>query len=171
MGNGMGAPVCTASDPLGKDSVVLPNGTIGRLHTAELRADNRTPEERAASERAFQRELICQDGVLGAIACNRPFLELDGFEAGASAGGWGTGVSTDGTAAGTQWGGASRTTAAGFGVYAGVCVKVKGAKKYNHSASVGGSLGYGYGSVDPLNQSACIGGQFPPGASAFGSVK
>lgn len=163
--------VCTADDPQGKSTFVRPNGTLGRLYTAEMRADNRTPAEIAASSRALQRELVCQDGVLGAIACNRPFLEFDGAEAGISAGGWGTGVQTDGTREGTEWGGVSKGTGRGFGVNAGICVKIKGAKKHDHSVTVGGAAGYFYGSVDPANQSACLGVQYPPGLDLNVGVK
>lgn len=163
--------VCTKDDPQGKSTFVRPNGTLGRLYTAEVRSDNRSRSEIAASNRALQRELMCQDGVLGAIACNRNFIEFDGAEAGISAGGWGTSVQTDGTRAGTEWGGASKGTGKGFGVNAGICVKIKGAKKHDHSVTVGGAAGYVYGSVDPLNQSACIGAQFPPGLDANVGVK
>jgi hypothetical protein len=163
--------VCTKDDPQGKSTFVRPNGTLGRIHSEEARADNRSRAEIAASSRAAQRELMCQNGVNGAIACNRNFLEFDSAEAGISAGGWGTSVQTDGTAKGTEWGGASKGTGKGFGVNAGICVKIKGAKKHDHSVTVGGAAGYVYGSVDPLNQSACIGGQFPPGLDANVGVK
>ena len=114
--------VCTTDDPQGKSTFVRPNGTLGRLYTAEMRADNRSPAEIAASQRAFQRELMCQNGVMGAIACNRSFVEFDSAEFGVSAGGYGTSVETDGTAAGTQWGGARKGTSKGFGVNARICV-------------------------------------------------
>lgn len=168
-----GPAICTQDDPTGKNHTPAfkPNGTPGRVYTQYLTADNRTPKERAESEARFRREMICQDGVLGAIACNRPFLELQSAEVSVQGGGYGTGGKTDGTWKGTEWNGVTVGQSKKPSARIGLCVKIKGAPRSQHRAQVNGALGYVYGSVDAANQAACIGAQFPPGADVGATIK
>lgn len=158
-------PACTYADPQGKG--YTPNTADGRVHTQSASSFSQTPLEQAQG----QRELMCRDGVLGAIACNRPFLEFKSADFSASAGGWGTGVKTDGTAAGTEWDGISGGKSKKVAVRAGLCVQVIGAQKSAHKAEVRAAAGYVYGSVDAASQSGCIGGQFPPQLDAGLTIK
>jgi hypothetical protein len=134
------------------------NGTPGRVYTQSLTSDNRTPAERAKSEAAFKRALICEDGALGAIACGQPFLQVESASVEVGGGGFSTGIETDGTAAGTNGtamvplggGMAGGTQGVNYEVGGGdlpyvkgqVCIALKGSKKRDKavSAEVSGAV-------------------------------
>jgi hypothetical protein len=169
-----GPAVCTPDDPTGKNHTPAPgtqsNGTKGRVFTEEVRANNMTPAELAKSQRDFEYERMCQDGIMGAIACDRPIFDFQSAEFSGQAFGWGTGVKFDENGK-PDWNGLNKGNSKKPTLRGGLCVKLKGAPKTDHSLKVYGAAGFVYGSVDPLSESLCVGGQFPPGLDAGLSAK
>jgi hypothetical protein len=147
-----GPSICTADDPMG----VRHNGTHGRVYSESVRADNSTPAERAQSRAAFQQQQICDDGVLGAIACDQPFLEVESASVEVSGGGMSVGAeaSSEGVkgTASVPLGGGMSANADGTMTYeaggselpkikAGLCIALKGSKKPEKEVRVEASAG------------------------------
>jgi hypothetical protein len=156
------------------------NGTKGRVHTEELRADNRTPQQRAADEAAFQKALA--DSKAG------PSLGITSMYAGASGAGFDVSgkINADGSLGGDYAiptaapGVTTGTKGAGYSlgadvpkVYAGVCIGWVGKKgeekKPRVQTEADASGGIFQGSWD--GNELCGGLQTPAPPSAGGFVK
>ncbi|EYF08044.1 hypothetical protein [Chondromyces apiculatus] len=174
--------VCRPGDPQGKRSVRA-NGTSGRVYSQELRANNQTPAERAKSEAAFKRAMMCENGITGRLACNQPILEVTNASFEVSDGGMAAGVeaSKDGlrttymapTGNGTSMG--TEGVQYGIGgsklpkVKGGLCVALKGSKAPEHSVKAEVSGGIVGGSAN--GHEVCLFAQTPAPPEATFTVK